>query len=279
MRVDRVLRLGIASGLILQILATLLGVVLLSRLAPTIERIVSNNAAPMAAINDAQRLLLNPQATPEAIGEAFLAISAPESISPALALRIASGHPGARLEAQRALVTLSQHYLANLRAADARAQSEARAGAWTLVVLGIIGVALGLLAVRRSHQLLIEPLARLTRAAEAWRQGDTLVRPDTGDMPPELATLAGAFNQLLDNLRARERWAASGADAVHAGLLGLLEQRPGAAVLVDAQGQQLAANLAGLERIAEVEAARPALPERWTETAFDQGVRLLCAPS
>lgn len=290
MRTHREIRFAVLSLLALQALTAVVGVLLLGRLGPAVDHILENNEFSLEAVAEAEAVLVESpgrlgvaetQRLTEAVGRAAQNITEAEEPPHIATLQThLAGTVAGRAE-DRQIFHQSLQELARINREAMHASAEkagrfARAGAWTLVVLALVTLTVGLIVLGRARQRLLEPLDRLTSVAQAWRRGDHLRRTGLVDEEAaDVAVVASVLDQLLDQAAARGRVAGDGTGvAQRTALLALLETRPGRAAVVDAEGGVVAANLAALDHLGSLgRALRGEVPAVVTELAA--GVRLV----
>lgn len=245
------------------VLASAGSTALLGRMAPAIERILAENLYSIEAIEEMLAAIARPGADDEAqqrFAEALDRASGnvtEESERAELATieqdwpAAFAGDPEARSRAIGALLALG----AINRAAVVRRDEEARrlgyAGAWAAVFLGALSFAWALIAVRRARRRLIDPLLEIRAGLEAAHAGDSFRRCRRIPAPSEVVEIMKGTDELLDAraLRGFAEQPSLRSVVDRQILLHLLEQQPGPAWVVTAEGSIDAANGAGLERL------------------------------
>ena len=153
-------------------------------------------------------------------------------------------------------VIRDRHFeLARRAVTGARDQATASRRAVLLITLAALGFAL--LVAWHLTRTVVGPLRRLTRGANAIREGrfDERIEVASHD---ELGELASAFNQMAEDLAEFRRTNISEVVRAKNTLEATLEALPDAVVLLDADCRILSMNRAALERIRRRRCARPA---------------------
>lgn len=283
--------------LVLQFVTAVVGIWLLGRTAPAVERILAENVDSVAAVRQMQRGLVEHEHGVQGARDRFDAAfdradgNITETDEEELLARIRAGadatfdgdatRVGDLLAALDELAAVNR---ASMDRADVSAQNTATAGAWALVALALGTVVVSFIFVRRTNERIIAPVHHLHEVATSYERGDTLRRCEKFGMPDELRFVAETLNRLLDaELRRRksDRQRESAApDALdQAAVEALLQRIPHAAVLLDTEGAPLACTADTTPRLrallAEVRDVE-ALPEGVTrERIKDLGVLVL----
>jgi methyl-accepting chemotaxis protein len=262
MKLRRDLLISIGSLVALNLLAALGMVALLSRMGPAIEHILEANVTSIEVAERMMGILASAGAQPvsgaqqaqfaEALQRAQDNVSEPGEQE--VVARIRAYHEaalGGDTVAIAAVVAGLEELVAvnrqAMREEDGKAQRMGTAGAWSAVVIGLLGFLAGLVVIRRLRKYIVEPLAELYATLEAAGKGDRFRRCTSFDAPPELKRIFQIVNQMLDQ-QERKRGHGSGASARMA-LVYLLEQQPRPAFVVDGRGHLVAANRPGLEQL------------------------------
>lgn len=274
---------------------------LLARMAPAIERIISENLYSLAAIDEMLALLGDDAGEPEtgrrfsealdrAEGNVTESSERPyitilEDAGPAAL----AGDPEARRRAVNALLVLAEINRAAVVRRDDEAQGLGYAGAWAAVFLGALSLAWAVIAVRRAGRRLIDPLDEIGAVLEAAHSGDTYRRCQRMPAPAEVETIMAGVDELLDAraLRTFAEQPSLRAVVDRQILVHLLEGRPGPAWVITADGSVDAANRAGLEQLTgpdgadlrrELEAAAAGNTETVAVERIVGADRYLCEP-
>lgn len=255
MRASDEARAAVGLLLVLQLLTSLGGVVLLGRMSPAVDRILTENVYSTEAVE--QMLASVAQESggagfDPALARAKSNITEPEEHAllahiEAIAPAALAGDPAARADVVASLRALGEVNRASMRRADAHATRLGLGGAWAMALLGFAGF-LGSWAVRqRIEARLLAPVMEVSEVLEAARAGDGFRRClATGDS--DAARLKESVNWLLE--RRAPPPAASGREAeLRDALLSVLDSlSPGPSVLFDAAGQVVAASAATFAR-------------------------------
>lgn len=290
MRTHKEIRLAVLLLLGLQALTAVGGIVLLGRLEPVVDRVLEDNDFSLLAAADAEAVLVEHRGALDGPAAAALEgavvrlarnvteedepqrVAALEQDLPA----VVAGDGAARRRFHESLRALAKINRDAMHAANERASRLARAGAWSLVVLALATLTVGVIVMGRARRRLIEPLDRVMAVVQAWRQGDRLRRTGgLGDEAADLATVAAVLDELLDLVASSApRVGPDQAGPLRTALLALLEARPGPAAVVDADGGLVAANRAAFDHLGEVgRALQGEVPA--TITDLGSGVRLV----
>ncbi len=288
MRLRREVSLGIGSILALQILLSMLAIALLTRMGPAIERILQENVYSEEAVEEMVSLLAMgpqgpvPKAFDDAMGRAKDNVTE-EPERPLLAIierdRAAAfaGNPVARQTVITALRDLGKVNRASMDQADAKAQRLGQAGAWAAALLGALTLALGIIVYRRLRIRLELPIEELRQTTQRVRAGNLQARCITSAGPHEVKQIADDLNWLLDEWLQESRDEVAGGDEereaeVRRALAWVLDHVESAVVVLDAQGNRVTANRAGLL----VDSPTDPAADRWTiEEVPGTSLRLL----
>ncbi len=262
MRIREEVRLVVVGLLGFQLVASGGAVLLLGRMSPAIDQILTHNAQSVQAIEQMTIQLAVTSAPVEDRRSRFdtALARAKENLSDAsdakllgeleqLAPRIMTIEPDpvAVGRAVELLHSLSEINRASMHNVSKRALRLGAAGAWAEVLLGLAAFALAIILARRINRSIVHPFADLVEAVRDWTAGDRYRRCRVSG-PSEVSELAEAFNDLLDRLSPlrREEVRASRDRAL---LNHVLDRFEYAVLAVDSLGEVVAANRAGLERL------------------------------
>ncbi len=272
MRARQEISMSIGMLLVVQAALGFGAVGLLTRMSPAIGVILRENDASLAAVEGMLSVLTT--ATPDeaaqarfrerlAFAEANVTEDGERELLTAVrrlqadALR---GDAPARLELVKSLDALAAINRASMARAGEAARRLGAAGAWAAVLLALLGVATGLLVIRRLQRRLLLPLDELHATLGSFREGDAMRRCRFGDAPQELIEVRNVVNDLLDREDVgpcddeRHRDAAE-----RAALLVLLDQRPTPTLVLAADGGVIAGNVAALAAMEDDPAWRAAI--------------------
>lgn len=288
MELKRDIDYAIAAVIVCSVSLALVTIGLFSRMTPAIERIRKDNIVTLTAAHDVlavfvtrsgDALDLADRARIEAslaVMRDNLTVDGEGTLVNAVIDAVARAQTGDR-EAFRALVgSISALVEANTTAmedADEEAQRLGTAGAWTASIGGLLLVLIGVYARNRLQRRIVRPVQELTRVFEAIGSGDDLARCKAFTGAVELERAGRVVNRLLDQGRARAfiderprkgkgrtRKVAAGdapsprANGPHASALAaMLEQRPGAWVVVSDELGLIAANQRGFDALHDQE--------------------------
>jgi hypothetical protein len=126
----------------------------------------------------------------------------------------------------------------------------ALAGAWSMVLLALIGLGTSAIVFKRLTARIVAPVAKLDEALAAFGRGDSFRRVRLDAAPPDLARIAAAACGLMDPRGADEEDPRAIAAADRAALLHLLDGMAAPALVVDRRGVPTAVSAAALARLA-----------------------------
>jgi PAS domain-containing protein len=254
-----------AVGLLLavQLLTTLGTVVLLGRMSPAIEKILRENVASGEAVERMALVLALAPADAQAaqrfrqsLTSAKRNITLPEERAEIATLeRLGDGALAGEWqplrESAEALARLGDLNRNAMREADGAAQRLGTAGAWAVVFLGLVGMLISGITVRRLQRRVLAPIAEMARAVAAYREGDRARRCTNADATDELALIMASLNDLFDR-RERERSPpeAGVSPTERALVTELLDTAPVPTIAIDARGKVLAASRSALALLA-----------------------------
>jgi hypothetical protein len=246
-----------------QLLTSFGTIVLLGRMSPAIEKILRENVASgeaverMAlALSTAESDTRAPLHFRKALSRAKANITLPEESSEiAIVERVGgmalAGDGGARREAAEALRRLGSLNRSAMQEADTAAQRLGTAGAWAALFLGVMGMVISGVTIRRLQRRVLAPIAEIARAIAAHREGDRARRCSRGDATDELALIMATLNELFDY---REQGVETSKPRVSAGesalVVQLLDEATEPTVALGAQAEVLAASRSALDRLA-----------------------------
>jgi hypothetical protein len=261
-------------------------VLLLGRMSPAIDEILTHNAKSVDAI---EQMTMQLAITSASIAdrrrrfETALARAKEDLISPGAGVflneleRIA---PSAISEVPDPVVVgraiellreLSEINRSSMRALSKRALRLGNAGAWAEVLLGISAFAMAIILARRINRSIVAPLAELLEAVRDHSSGDRYRRCRAFGSS-EITELAEAFNDLLDRvspLRREEVRAARDRTLLNY----VLDRFEHPLLAVDSLGEVVAANRAGFELLdqdPEVARAIATVPMGGSMTEFSE---------
>lgn len=214
MQTERDLYVGIGALASLLLLVSFGTVGLLLRMSPAIDRILRENVASLEASEEmlAALALAGPGQAAAPVEARFRAglrraraniteaeerpVIARLEAAAAGALR---GEPADRATAVEALVELHAVNAASMRRADERARQLGLGGAWAIVFLSCVALAVSAAVLRRLRQRLVAPLQELSSTLDAASRGDRHRRCRSMNAAPvELARVLTKVNALLD---------------------------------------------------------------------------------
>lgn len=265
------MRLGQVRGLYLvlvgiQVVTSLAGIALLGRMSPAIGEILTTNEASVEhaevmlgalALGDAQSFedaLRRAEREVTEPGERVIIARVRSRAGGALA-----GDRGARFDTVSELMRLVEINRESMHAADAAARRLGLAGRWALALLALIGLLASAWAMRKARIQLVAPLTELVAVLQARAAGDRHRRcTRSGDA--ELGRILTELNEIIDAAESAVQPREREGGPARAALAPLLDAMGGALVVVDAEGELVAASQDAIDRLAERGAAiRPAL--------------------
>ncbi|MCB9665677.1 MAG: hypothetical protein H6732_16330 [Alphaproteobacteria bacterium] len=289
MRLSTETRLGLGGLLALQLLTALAAIGLLVRVSSAVERILEENVATVAAVEEMLGALATQdgdRATvrfDDALVRAEANVTEPEERPLLQAIRASkdralAGDAEARATVARDLEALSLVNRSAMQRQDDRAQRLGRAGAWAAVLAGLLGFALSVRAYRQIRDRLVGPFLEVDATLSAWRAGDPHRRCLPLEGPLEVRRVAQHLNQILDRHDEDRARHTTPAHTERPALLALLDRQDHAIVVVGRAGEVVAANtrahaLEGPESAGVIAAAVAGGKEvpGWHVTEVDRG--------
>jgi hypothetical protein len=235
-------------------------VALLVRMAPAIERIISENLFSLEAAEEMTLAICEGGTVPDARARFDRGLGrARGNITEANEQRLLAtlgergpvalaGDLAARREALAALSELGHANRTAVVREDNNAKQVGLAGAWAAVFLGALSFAWALTAVKRTRRRVIDPLNEVVHVLDAVHTGDRYRRCKRIPAPAELSKIMNGVDELLD-ARALTTFAAQPslrATVDRQIVVQLLEQRDGPVWVLTADGSVDAANGAAL---------------------------------
>ncbi|MCB9780712.1 MAG: hypothetical protein H6742_19245 [Alphaproteobacteria bacterium] len=294
MRPSSEARVGIGSLLALQLLTSVAGVLLLSRMAPAVEHILMDNVYSTVAVEE-MLLVLAAEEPPEQFEEALARAhsNVTEDAELPLLARIDAEHQAAldgdaqaRARVARDLRDLGAVNHQSMEDADALAQRLGLAGAWAMALLGFLGFLVSIGLVRRVQDRLLRPIVELDAVLEAVRAGDLHRRCSWVSADRQVARTMANLDWVLDR-RGPAQAPIEEDPRLRGALLALLDretERP--QVLGGPNGMVFAVNAVGLSALhgdhsaprllAAARAGTP--PDGWQAEALGEGLLLLTGP-
>jgi nitrogen fixation/metabolism regulation signal transduction histidine kinase len=256
----RELQLSIAGLIAFQLVTALAGIGLLSRTRPAIEHILSDNVATLAATDEMLAILAANVTNHGTELEFRHALeSAEQNITEAREREIVErirrlATPEGLMEPDAALVEalrdLSEINRDAMRVDDESAQWISSAGAWTIFAFSLLSFGVSLVILYRLRSRLLRPLTNLHQTVLGAKQGDPHRRCTISDAPEELQTLIEVVNGALDHTCSRggprRQVMQDRSVALH-----LLDQLPGATIVVDSGGNITATNQQAMQLMDE----------------------------
>ncbi len=255
--------IGIALLVGIQVVTTVAVLRQLAIVGPTIDVVLRENVASLEASEDMLAALTDAQSPsggghPDAFDDALEMARAAKTeqgedeqldkiannIDAAM-----SGDPWARGRVVSAIREISSLNRQAMSAANHDVQAIANTGAWSAVILGLLSYWFSHIVSRRLRNRLEAPLIELDLALEGVRRGERMRRVslETGG-PAEATRIAENLNWLLDREESSTTVVSNDATLHRALALHALDQDPLPTVVIDGDGQILAANRAALAR-------------------------------
>ncbi|MFV8754102.1 hypothetical protein ACNOYE_26450 [Nannocystaceae bacterium ST9] len=267
MRIRDEIRLGVGTLIFVQVLMMFAAVGLLARMTPAIDHILEDNERSIHAVermlvvlaepptSEPARLADREQRFDQALEDALSNVT-DERETPVLAAieeqRAAglAGDPAALAELRSELGMLGDINRDAMHDSNLRAKRLGTAGAWVLVLLGLIGLGLSIAVIRRFQAKLIRPVYELGAVLEACNEGDRHRRFNPADASSEFREVAQVVNALVGEHFGRiERDWEKVAKLDRSALLWLLDRRTEPTFVCGEGGAILASNHAGLDAL------------------------------
>jgi len=207
MRVTQETRVGLWALLGLQLVTAMTAILLLSRMGPAIERIIDDNVYSTEAVEDMLAALARPDGH-DAFLDAYTRArgNVTEHDEVPLLDTIArwdeaalAGDPNARAEVLEALDSLASVNRRSIVSADERASRLSFAGAWAMVLMGLVGFLSSLTVWRRIDARLLRPIQQVADVVRDVRKGQRR-RRCTVDLDGPGGGLGSDVNWLLDRV-------------------------------------------------------------------------------
>lgn len=259
MRARQEISMSIGMLLVVQAALGFGAVGLLTRMSPAIGVILRENDASLAAVEGMLSILTT--ASPDeaararfrerlAFAEANVTEQGERELLATVRQRqgaALAGDTQARAELVRSLDALAGINRASMARAGDAARRLGAAGAWAAVLLALLGVATGLLVIRRLQRRLLLPLDELHATLGSFREGDSMRRCRFGDAPQELLEVRNVVNDLLDREQVDPCDDERTRDATErAALLRLLDERATPTLVLAEDGSVIAGNVGAL---------------------------------
>ncbi len=211
MSIQREVRVPVAILLVIQLVTGFGSMALLSRMAPEIGRIVSDNGQSIRAVETMLSVLSERGPVSPVEEERFdeaLEVArenmTEQAEQPILA-EIAQHRSGAlsgdaadRRAVASALVQLAEVNHESMLAADRRAMRLGESGAWAVALLTLLAALASIAVLRRLHARLVLPVHELVAASRAGAAGDVFRRARIVSLSDELVEIGAALNRHLD---------------------------------------------------------------------------------
>ena len=200
-------RVGLWALLGLQLVTSMTAILLLGRMGPAIERIIVDNVYSTEAVEDMLVALSRPDghdAFIDAYTRARGNVTEPAE-EPLLDTierwdeAALAGDPTARAEVLEALQELAAVNRASIVTADERASRLSLAGAWAMVLMGLVGFLASVGVWRRVDGRLLVPIQQVAHVVRQVRSGQHR-RRCTVELDGSAAMLADDVNWLIDQL-------------------------------------------------------------------------------
>lgn len=266
------IRVRAAVLLGIQLLTVLGAIGLLSRMGPAVEQILRNYAVALRASHEMTAALSTAGCDTSTTGdhdrfttalETLRGVSAGGESAESIrtidhtwqrALTPSTPRDGADcaavLRTGGAIDDLVDTHLQAMKKAGEGATRLAAAGTWTAVILGAVAFAVSAGMVRRLRRRFILPLDEVVHVLTAADSGDAHRRCRRLDAPHEFDIICHRLNRLLDARSSATPPGQSIEAADRPFLHHLIDQREGGVLLVDRQGNLVAANTRGHQLLA-----------------------------
>lgn len=262
MRTRHDIRIAVFVFLVFNLVIAFGSISLLERMTPAIQGVLQANVYSIAAVEEMFSTLAEPsdrdvtersQKFRAALDRAKKNIT--ESQETELIESIDRGFEGAlagdvvsRLKVISDLRLLGEVNREAIRKADQKAVRLGKAGSWIIVLLGAFGFLLSLIILTRLNRQVVRPVEEIYDAVREWKEGNSRRRCNHVDAPPELQNTMTVINHLIDQSEEPDspRKGAS-VDADRQVLVHLLEEKKAPVLIMDGEGQIVAANNRALE--------------------------------
>jgi hypothetical protein len=266
-RIRDEIRLGVGTLLFVQILMMFAAVGLLARMTPAIDQILEDNERSIHAVERMLVVLAEPPSSEpgrladrhrrfdQALEDARSNITDERetAVIDAIDEQVAAGlagDPAALAELRSDLGKLGDINRDAMHDSNLRAKRLGTAGAWVLVLLGLVGLGLSIMVMRRFQAKLIRPVYELGAVLEACAEGDRHRRFNPADASSEFREVAQVVNSLVGEHFGRlERDWEKVAKLDRTALLWLLDRRTEPTFVCSELGGILASNQAGLDAL------------------------------
>ncbi|MGE0792027.1 MAG: hypothetical protein AB7S26_40510 [Sandaracinaceae bacterium] len=259
MKLGRQLRWLLGLLIAVQVVTALAGIGLLERMSPAIGKILDENVVSVEAVESMLRVLAEPVPSPdqrarfdEALAAAEGNVTEPDEAPLLRTIRVSraramDGDASARARVSDALVELGQINRSAMARADTEARRLGSAGRWALAFLALVGLFATVIAARRTQWQFLAPLAELEEVVRTHHAGNPHRR--CRPMPhSELGDVLSRVNGILDS--ALPGSADPDAAAMRRAVLFLLDSRDAPSVLLDEDGDVVAASPNAFEVLA-----------------------------
>ena len=272
MHLRRELFLWIGAVLLIELLTAAGAVGLFGRMTPAVAGILEENVRSTGAVERMLAVLAgtgDPSSRRRALWDAFAVAKGnlTEAEEGPLLEQIEADLDDAlvdeivRRRVVASLMELARINQASMHRADERAQRLGIAGAWAAVALGMTGLFVGVLVLRRLDRRLVLPLQDLHEVLSAASRGEGLRRAHVRAGPKELQRIGEEVDRLLDERLAHQMSEhASSRDRLdRAALLRILDAQQAPIAILDAAGGIVATNTAADARLDDDETLRRTL--------------------
>jgi hypothetical protein len=267
MRLQREASLGMGMLIGLQLVLAICAIVLLDRMTPAIGRILDENVASKAAVEEMLAVLAETtESAPGSRAEARFVRALERAIANITedeekelvediqrdALAVFRGDLEARQRVVAALQRLGDVNRQSMIAADGRAKLLGRTGAWAAAILGAFSLGLGIFAYRRLRLRIELPIEAVRRTLDQVRHDNSQARcPTLLRAPVEIAQVGSQLNWVLDawqaEVAATHPAASVEANELRSALVWALDRQHAPVCILDAEGQVIALSQAAIE--------------------------------
>lgn len=269
MRIRDEIRLGVGTLLFVQVLMMFAAVGLLARMTPALDQILQDNERSIHAVERMLIVLAEPPSSEpgrladreQRFGQALEDAQSNVTDERETALLAGideqqaaglAGDPAALAELRSDLGRLGDINRDAMHDSNLRAKRLGNAGAWVLALLGLLGLGLSIMVMRRFQAKLIRPVYELGAVLEACNDGDSHRRFNPAEGSSEFREVAQVVNSLVGEHFARlERDWEKVAKLDRAALLWLLDRQRTPTFVCNELGGILAANQGALDALRE----------------------------
>ncbi|MCB9707833.1 MAG: hypothetical protein H6714_03435 [Myxococcales bacterium] len=266
MELRRELFLAIGVLVVLNVLLAFVSIGLFARMGPAIEQILHGKVYAIAATEgllasfaeaSVQPLSTNrqkqvrrtfEQAKKESSDPEIRALLSHMAVDLDAALLGDSKAIATEVDSIRTIIRLNRRAMQRV---DRTAQQLSLAGAWAAVFVGFTSFVLSLLALRRLKSRILSPLIELHDVLTAAKNGEHHRRCQLREAPVEIHRVLVSVNRLLDDRQQLPNPRENKVSSIeHMALIELLDRQRASLLVIDPEGNIVAANASGLRVLA-----------------------------